>query len=263
MSGDNRVEETMPEKFTDISTIEPVPTLDCLIERLNEVFAEDRVNVEYVKALMETYKSNPREWKKYAKFDTHRYTRNLVNEGNGKFNLMILCWGERHASSIHSHAGSHCFLKVLDGQMSESLYEWPETVEDKENANAESKDSKNDAEYTPMELRETLTFKQNSVTYMNDSLGLHRMENPSNSNGAVTLHCYSPPFQECFCFDERSARKIVSKMTFWSKYGERTPLIDLPRRTSVDLLNEKFGTMMKVARSNSQHEVVYEEPENN
>ena len=25
-----------------------------------------------------------------------RYTRNLVDEGNGKFNLMILCWGENH-----------------------------------------------------------------------------------------------------------------------------------------------------------------------
>lgn len=25
-----------------------------------------------------------------------RYTRNLVDEGNGKFNLMILCWGEGH-----------------------------------------------------------------------------------------------------------------------------------------------------------------------
>ncbi|EGV95512.1 Autophagy-related protein 12 [Cricetulus griseus] len=25
-----------------------------------------------------------------------RYTRNLVDQGNGKFNLMILCWGEGH-----------------------------------------------------------------------------------------------------------------------------------------------------------------------
>lgn len=23
-----------------------------------------------------------------------RYTRNLVDEGNGKFNLIVLCWGE-------------------------------------------------------------------------------------------------------------------------------------------------------------------------
>ena len=38
-----------------------------------------------------------------------RYTRNLVDEGNGKFNLIVLCWGEgqgRYVSScvvIHRH----------------------------------------------------------------------------------------------------------------------------------------------------------------
>ena len=36
-----------------------------------------------------------------------RYTRNLVDEGNGKFNLMLLCWGEGHASAVHDHADAH------------------------------------------------------------------------------------------------------------------------------------------------------------
>ncbi|KAJ0067890.1 hypothetical protein NL108_011667, partial [Boleophthalmus pectinirostris] len=54
------------------------------------------------------------------------YTRNLVDEGNGKFNLMILCWGEGHGSSIHDHTDSHCFMKLLQGQLKETLFEWPE-----------------------------------------------------------------------------------------------------------------------------------------
>ena len=54
-----------------------------------------------------------------------RYTRNLVDEGNGKFNVMALCWGEGHGSSVHDHSGSDCFVKVLDGQLQETLFDWP------------------------------------------------------------------------------------------------------------------------------------------
>lgn len=39
--------------------------------------------------------------------------------------------------------------------------------------------------------------KTNEVTYMSDELGLHRVENPSHSNRAVSLHLYSPPFKSC------------------------------------------------------------------
>ena len=59
-----------------------------------------------------------------------RYTRNLVDEGNGKFNLMALCWGEGQGSSIHDHTNSHCFVKVLDGQLMETMFSWPSDSED-------------------------------------------------------------------------------------------------------------------------------------
>lgn len=29
-------------------------------------------------------------------------------------------------SSIHDHADSHCFLKMLQGQLKETLFDWPE-----------------------------------------------------------------------------------------------------------------------------------------
>lgn len=56
---------------------------------------------------------------------SHRYTRNLVDAGNGKFNLMILCWGEGHGSAIHDHADAHCFMKMLKGELQEIRYAWP------------------------------------------------------------------------------------------------------------------------------------------
>ena len=47
-----------------------------------------------------------------AYLSVNRYTRNLVDEGNGKFNLMLLCWGEGHSSAVHDHSDAHCFMKV-------------------------------------------------------------------------------------------------------------------------------------------------------
>ena len=39
---------------------------------LHILFAEDTVNVEYVKRIIENYKSNPKDWRKYAKYDPHK-----------------------------------------------------------------------------------------------------------------------------------------------------------------------------------------------
>ncbi|CAL4069346.1 unnamed protein product, partial [Meganyctiphanes norvegica] len=88
-----------------------VSTLDELRTELHRVFDEDHVNVDYVKELMESYQSKPADWKKYALWDRYKYTRNMVDEGNGKFNLMLLCWGPSQTSTIHDHADAHCFMK--------------------------------------------------------------------------------------------------------------------------------------------------------
>nr|ACO15183.1 Cysteine dioxygenase type 1 [Caligus clemensi] len=183
-------------------------TWDELIEGLLQKFESDSVNIEEVQEFMASYKSCSTDWKKFAKFDKYKYTRNLVHEGNGKFNLMILCWPEGQSSSIHDHSNSHCFLKVLDGSLSEILYESPENL------------SHGPEKIDIIETKRQ-DCKTNDVTYINDDIGLHRMANPSHSDYAVTLHIYSPPFQSCSVFDERTGHRITSPMTFWSKFGER------------------------------------------
>lgn len=49
-----------------------ITTLEDLIKELRKIFDADTVNVDLVHYLMKSYKSNPAEWKKYAKFDRHR-----------------------------------------------------------------------------------------------------------------------------------------------------------------------------------------------
>ncbi|XP_063605481.1 cysteine dioxygenase type 1-like [Penaeus indicus] len=190
----------------DVVTQMPqVATLDDLIQELHKVFDSDEVNVEYVYNLLASYKSNPVEWKKFAKFDRYKYTRNLVDEGNGKFNLMLLCWGPSHTSTIHDHADAHCFMKMLEGSLQEVRFEWPKGDETEEGM---------------VEIDRNI-LKLNGVCYINDSLGLHRVENASHSEGAVSLHLYCPPFSACQIFDERTGKKMKCPVTFWSKFGKK------------------------------------------
>ncbi|XP_022090767.1 cysteine dioxygenase type 1-like [Acanthaster planci] len=179
-----------------------------LIESLHVLFSEEKVNIEEVQEVMERYDSREEEWDCFAHYDEHRYTRNLVDQGNGKFNLMVLCWGEGMGSSIHSHADSHCFMKVLDGSLRETLFNWPSQSERR----------------CEMQPRMVNDYGRNQVAYINDSHGLHRVENVSHTDTACSLHLYSPPFDSCFSFDQRTGKKHVAKVTFWSKFGERTPL---------------------------------------
>ncbi|KAF9919866.1 Cysteine dioxygenase, partial [Linnemannia zychae] len=84
---------------TPVSPV-PVPeSLEHLVQLLhaelgsNGLDSQD-VDVDRIKTMMTNYVSNEEDWKKYAHFDNGRYTRNLVDDGNGKFNLMILAWPE-------------------------------------------------------------------------------------------------------------------------------------------------------------------------
>lgn len=54
-----------------------------------------------------------------------------------------------------------------------------------------------------------------------DTLGLHRVENPSNTDVAVSLHLYCPPFDSCSVFNKNTGKRTNCKVTFWSKYGEK------------------------------------------
>ncbi|XP_025046171.1 cysteine dioxygenase type 1 isoform X2 [Pelodiscus sinensis] len=110
------------------------------------------------------------------------------------------------ASSIHDHTDSHCFMKILQGNLKETLFEWP----GKKGTGAMTKKSER-------------VLGENQCAYIHDSIGLHRVENTSHTESAVSLHLYSPAFDNCNTFDQRTGHKHKVKMTFYSQFGERTP----------------------------------------
>ncbi|XP_059058965.1 cysteine dioxygenase-like [Achroia grisella] len=248
-------------KNTDVSCMVPRPVLkekienlNTLIEELQKLFEHDGVYASEVEALMLQYESNKTDWERYAFFNSKGlYTRNLVDEGNGKYNLILLCWNPNRESPPHDHSDSHCFMKILDGSLKEVRYEQPKS-EDNNSSNinqcgngkdneinacckisAENKVKPNicdrivgdgakkeqNGEVGAMEgnmiVKSTKVLKVNDVHYINDDQGVHKMQNTENK-GAVSLHLYCPPFGTCKVFD-KNGKASVAEVTYYSKYG--------------------------------------------
>lgn len=160
------------------------------------------VDVNSLMTLLRVYDAKEKGWVPYAMADPNlAYTRNLVDEGNGKSNLvsthsdgeavyntrlgtrltvslfaqLVLVWTPGKGSPIHDHGNAHCIMKILHGSLTESRYEFPDSDKQK-----------------PMELISQRTHNENDVAYMADELGLHKMENRGDDY-AISLHCKCSP----------------------------------------------------------------------
>lgn len=168
-----------------------------------------------IERLMDKYVSDETEWGIYAMGDPSRsYTRNLVDEGNGKSNLLILVWSPGRESAVHDHANAHCVMKILKGSLKETLYSWPE----------EGCQAPNGQE-SPLQITKETVYGENQVTYMSDKLGLHRISNPDPNNYAISLHLYTPPNAATYgfsIFDERTGKSShIKQCDFYSCRGQR------------------------------------------
>ena len=75
-----------------------ITTLNDLIEKLHQLFEDDVVDVDHVMQVFNSYKSNPAEWKKFAKFDRYR---SILNSKMTKSYLVILLHSLDDLSNYH------------------------------------------------------------------------------------------------------------------------------------------------------------------
>ncbi|EZF10949.1 hypothetical protein H112_07864 [Trichophyton rubrum D6] len=208
----------MPFIENQTATADPIVPVDVkgkdafhkLVDDLSAVLGpssgldSDDVDPMDIQKLMEGYVSNHEEWQRYALADESRaYTRNLVDEGNGKSNLLIFVWNPGKSSPIHDHANAHCVMKILHGSLKEHRYDWPE------------QDKINNGEACPLTVTKETILRENEVAYMSDKvsstslslyirqrmlawlarltsniqLGLHKISNPDPNDFAISLHC--------------------------------------------------------------------------
>ena len=196
-----------------MTEIPQATNLKTLMEILEDEFAKNKTiegNVARLTKIMETYKSNAQDWKEYALFDPSRYTRNLVDDGNGKYNLIIQCWGPGQESSIQDHNLGHCIFKVIHGEIRETVYEIPKT----QNGSIKATDQ------ALLEKKQE-TWTTHSVSHISNKIGAHRISNKSEIVPAVSIHLYSPPVLECNYYSPKSSRpRLSGKLPLHSKFGE-------------------------------------------
>jgi len=160
-------------------------------------------NLNIVRSAMKRYDASLNEWKPYEFWDSmKKYTRNLIATDYDNFTLMLLCWNPRKESPVHNHAGSECFVRIIRGTVCETKYEMPTSGCDALKVSGQCKATAGD------------------VTFMNDSLGLHKIGNDTDEP-VITLHCYLPPYQQCLCYLSETSRGVPCTATFYSEGGNR------------------------------------------
>ncbi|KAK9248113.1 RmlC-like cupin domain-containing protein [Lipomyces tetrasporus] len=209
---DLTITRTTTPIMSTMATTSRLDTFDELVEEIKRQLGltsgidSDDVDVEQLMDAMRRYRSEISHWEKYALADLSRnYTRNGVDDMNDKANLLVLVWNPGKGSLIHDHAEAHCIMKILQGELVESRYKWPEGHSPRR-----------------MEIDRRVVYHENEVTYMHDKLGLHRISNETQKP-AVSLHLYTPPWAAkygCLAFDERTGKQIkVNLSNLYSDSG--------------------------------------------
>lgn len=135
--------------------------------------------VTRLKSLLDNYKPTKDDWTHFGVPDPSRnYTRLLVDSINGKSNLLFIVWNPGKKSPIHDHANAHCVMKIIKGNLQETVYEWPDKEEYSEG---------------PMSVKKQTLYQEEQVAYISDKIGLHHIANPDEHGYAVSLHLYTPP----------------------------------------------------------------------
>ncbi|TNN10305.1 Cysteine dioxygenase [Schistosoma japonicum] len=201
----------------ELIPLKTVSTLNDLIKTIRIIFNQEEINVNEIHKILNDFECDFTEWQKYIYFNKTHYTRNLIDEGNGRYNLFLLCWSEDQGTRIHDHSGAHCFVKLIKGCIEETIFEWPKYFTDEK-----SNYSINQIDL-PLTVKSVSEMRPGDVTYMHDKIGIHRLHNPSTTETAITLHLYFPPYTNSMIFEESTSRMKKMDVTFHSKFGKQIP----------------------------------------
>lgn len=111
---------------------------------------------------------NNSDWLQYITINPHHYHRSKVYS-NDDFEIYVITWNANQKSKIHDHASNGCYMLLLQGDLIEEI-----TTEDER-------------------VVRVTNYTENNIAYIDNSMGYHRIINPSDKNIAVSLHIYSPP----------------------------------------------------------------------
>lgn len=205
-SSKRKVEDSASIQQSKVRKCEEVSlNLEGLLEVLDEELIKENDTPlrkkTRIEAALNRYTGDLKELQRHMFFDPLKnYTRNLIATDNKTYAVMLLCWNKTKFSPIHDHPCDGCWVKVIQGTVQEIQYQ------EQDGKLVESKNSKADG----------------GVLYMDDSIGYHKVGNPSTSVDAVTLHVYSPPFEKCRIWLDVDKEPSVAVSCYYSEFGRKT-----------------------------------------
>ncbi len=93
---------------------------------------------------------------------------NLEEGKKDLYDMFLIKWEPHCHTSIHNHPDGDCIMKILEGKIIEQRFQNNDTCNEIKKLNI------------------------NAISFMSDSLGLHRIIN-DNDTYSYSLHIYSPP----------------------------------------------------------------------
>jgi cysteine dioxygenase len=163
-----------------------------LVELIELLKGDSSVSPARMQDILERLVIPTEEIQDYTLFSDKRYARNLVHK-TGRFEIMVLCWHAGQRSSIHDHAGSLGGLKILHGELTESLFE-----------------------KAPNGMIKSLSSVDHKVgeTRVEETSLIHQISNLQPANGkAISVHVYIPPLvrMNVYSLEDPSVRNVLPR----------------------------------------------------
>ena len=71
-------------------------------------------------SILQEYKDN--DWMNYVTINPNNYHRKKVYN-NDDFEIFIITWNVNQGSKIHDHAENGCYMLLLQGELTEDIYD--------------------------------------------------------------------------------------------------------------------------------------------
>jgi cysteine dioxygenase len=184
-----------------------------LLELKNEYITLERVT-EFIKGVPVTSDALA----PYAWWSDERYTRNLIYRDD-LFEVMTICWKAGQRTAAHTHNGQLGWMTVPQGSVTVENFRHV-SCNAEERQNVVGLDCLGGATLITMERLESAEWAGSDVVATVDKIHtIHRISNVQKSDGAVSLHVYSKPFDSCVAFDLENQRCFRRTLSYYSKFG--------------------------------------------
>lgn len=160
----------MKEKTAKESDCPPLLTFRQLIQHIKQL--DILLQREEIEKLLARVICNPNDYEEFLACAEPYGRISVVKSDFGVAELLVMTWHANQQSPIHDHFQSACGIRVLQGTMTETLYDFV-------------KDDK-------VSQKTVKVWLEGEITTSEASLDIHKISN-SNEAVLVTLHIYSAP----------------------------------------------------------------------